>query len=171
MFCSLESALGVWNALEIARADPRILALGFGAVDFVRDIGGGPGTKGLETLYARSRLVLASRVAGIRPPVESVYAQLQDDAGLERATRLSRDLGFFGRAAIHPRQVPIINRIFTPTAEEVAHAREVVQAAAQAGASGTGALRLPSGEFVDLPVVQRAENLLRLADALGPVVS
>lgn len=166
LVCNIETALGVWNVLEIARAGRRVQALGFGAVDFVRDIGGGAGTKGLETLYARSRLVLASRVAGIHPPVESVYVQLSDDEGLERATRLSRDLGFFGRSALHPRQVPIINRVFTPTADEVARARDVVQAAAEAEATGSGALQLPTGEFVDVPVVRRAEELLRLADAL-----
>jgi len=163
--CTLESAVGVWHALQIAQRGP--LALAFGAVDFVRDINGQPGTKGLETLYARSRLVLASRAARIRAPVESVYPRIQDDEGLERSTRLSRGLGFFGRSAIHPRQVPIINRLFTPTTEEIARAREIVDGAANAEATGSGALQLPGGEFVDRPVVDRAEALLRLADALG----
>ena len=165
LVCNVESAVGVWHALEIAERRP--LALAFGAVDFIRDINGEPGMKGLETLYARSRLVLASRVARIRAPVESVYPRIQDDEGLERSTRLSRGLGFFGRSAIHPRQVPIINHLFTPTAEQIARAREIVDGAAKAEATGSGALQLAGGEFVDRPVVDRSEALLQLADALG----
>ena len=167
LVCSLETALGVWRAVEIAQAHPRVLALTFGAVDFVRDVYLVVGADGLETLYARSRLVLAARVAGLRPPIESVYAQLQDDEGFERSTRQSRALGFFGRSAIHPRQVPIINAVFTPTPEEVAQARQIVEAASTAEAAGSGALQLPNGVFVDAPVVHRAEDVLRLAEALA----
>jgi citrate lyase subunit beta/citryl-CoA lyase len=164
--CSLETARGVWNALEIAQADERILALGFGAVDFARDVNATMDPEGLATLYARSRIVLASRVAGIRPPVDSVYAQIQDEAGFEASTRQARSLGFFGRSAIHPRQVGIINAIFTPSPEEVDRARAIVAAAATAEAGGTGALQLPDGTFVDVPVVQRAEQLIHLSEAL-----
>jgi citrate lyase subunit beta/citryl-CoA lyase len=167
LICSLETARGVWNALEIAQADPRFFALTFGAVDFVRDLNLIPGPEELETLYARSRLVLAARVAGGRAPIDSVYPRLQDDEGLERSTRQGRALGFFGRSAIHPRQVPIIHTVYTPSEAEIAAAREIVEAAAAAEAVGTGALRLPNGDFVDVPVVRRAEELLRLADALG----
>jgi citrate lyase subunit beta / citryl-CoA lyase len=167
LVCNIETALGIWNALEIAGAGSRVLGLGFGAVDFVRDVGGVPGPDGIETLYARSRLVLASRVAGVRPPVDSVYARLDDDAGLERSTRRSRELGFFGRSAIHPRQLAIINTVFTPSADEVERARAIVEAAATAEATGSGALQLPGGDFVDLPVVRRAESLLWLAERLA----
>ena len=171
LVCGIETAHGVWNVLEVAGASSRVKALSFGAVDFVRDVGGLPTDDGLEMLYARSRLVLASRVAGIRPPVESVYPRIQDDAGLERSTRQARALGYFGRSAIHPRQVPIVNAVFTPSREEVDQAREIVVAAAGAEATGSGAIQLPSGDFVDLPVVQRAEALLRLAEALGSAPS
>jgi citrate lyase subunit beta/citryl-CoA lyase len=167
LVCSLETARGVWNALEIAQADSRLFALTFGAVDFVRDLNLISGPEELETLYARSRLVLAARVAGVRAPIDSVYARLQDDEGLERSTRQGRALGFFGRSAIHPRQVPIINAVYTPSEAEIAAAREIVEAAAAAEGAGTGAVQLPGGDFVDLPVVRRAEELLRLADALA----
>jgi citrate lyase subunit beta / citryl-CoA lyase len=167
LVCNVESAAGVWRALEIAEASPRVKALAFGAADFVRDVAARVGPDGLETLYARSRLVLVARVAGIRPPVDSVYTRLDDEEGLERTTRQGRDLGFFGRSAIHPRQVAAINRVYTPSEEEVGRAREVVTAAASAEAGGSGALRLPSGDFVDVAIVRRAEAVLRLADALG----
>ena len=164
--CNVESAVGVWRAVEIGRAHPRVLALAFGAADFVRDVNAIVGPDGLETLYARSQLVLASRVAGIRPPVDSVHTRLQDDEGLERTTRQGRALGFFGRSAIHPRQVPVINAAYTPTHEEVDRARQVVDAATTAEAAGSGALRLPDGDFVDVAIVRRAEDVLRLAEGL-----
>jgi citrate lyase subunit beta / citryl-CoA lyase len=167
LVCNIESAAGIWRAAEIASAHPRVRALGFGVADFARDVNALVGPEALETLYARSRLVLASRVAGIGPPVDSVHTQLQDDEGLERTTRQGRALGFFGRSAIHPRQVGIINAVYTPTAEEVERARDVVQAAATAEVTGSGALQLPDGQFVDIPIVRRAEETLRLAEALA----
>jgi citrate lyase subunit beta/citryl-CoA lyase len=165
--CNIESAAGVWQAAEIARAHERVRALAFGATDFVRDVNATVGADGLETLYARSRLVLASRVASVGPPVDSVYTRLDDDVGLERSTRQGRALGFFGRSAIHPRQVPIINAVYTPGDDEVEWARDVLDAATRAEQEGSGALRLTSGEFVDVAVVRRAERIVRLAEALG----
>jgi citrate lyase subunit beta / citryl-CoA lyase len=166
LICNLESAAGVWAAREIASASPRVLTVAFGTADFLRDVNGSLGPEALETLFARSHLVLAARVAGVRAPVDGVFTRLDDDAGLERTTRQSRGLGFFGRSALHPRQVPIINGIFTPSDAEVAAARDVVEAAASAEAAGSGALRLPNGDFVDVAIVRRAEATLQLAAAL-----
>jgi citrate lyase subunit beta/citryl-CoA lyase len=167
LVCNIESGRGVANAEAIARARPRVLALAFGAADLARDLNLVPGPDGLETLYARSQLVLASRLAGVRPPVDGVYTQLADEQGLERSTRQARALGFFGRSALHPRQVPIINRVFTPSEDELAWASHVVAAAQQAESAGTGALQLPNGDFVDVAIVRRAHDLLALAEALG----
>ena len=168
LVCNIESAAGVWRADAIAAARPRVLALAFGGVDFGRDVGASVGADGQETLYARSHLVLASRVAGVRPPVDGVYTQLADEDGLERTTHQARALGFFGRSAIHPRQVAVINRIFTPTAEELAWARQVIDTAREAEqTAGTGALQLATGEFIDVAVVRRAEALVQLAEAIG----
>jgi citrate lyase beta subunit len=125
----------------------------------------------LETLYARSHHVLASRAGGLRSPVEGVYTGLEDDAGLEHTTRQSRALGFFGRSALHPRQVPIINAIFTPSDGEIARARELVQSAAAAETAGRGALRLPNGDFVDVAIVQRAQATLEIARTLADAVA
>jgi citrate lyase subunit beta/citryl-CoA lyase len=165
--CNIESATGAWNALEIAAASSRVLALAFGAVDFARDLGLSIGPDRQETLYARSRLVLASRVAEIRRPIESVYVDIADLDGLARTTHESRALGFFGRSTIHPTQVPIVNDAFAPDADEVRRAREVIAGAREAAATRTGALRLASGDFVDVAVVRRAEDTLRLAAELS----
>ena len=96
--CNLESAAGVWRAANIARAHPRVLALAFGAGDFVRDVNLVVGAEALETLYARSRLVLAARLAGIRAPIDGVYSKVDDLEGLERTTRQGRAVSVFPRA-------------------------------------------------------------------------
>jgi citrate lyase subunit beta/citryl-CoA lyase len=166
LICTIESALGVFRAYEIATAHPRVIGLAYGAADFVRDVGVMPGSEGLETLYACSQLVLLSRVAGIRPPVDSVYRHLDDPTGLEKTARQARALGFFGKSVIHPKQIPIVNAVFTPSEEEIAHARKIVELARQAEAQGKGAAQNSRGEFIDVAVVRRAEGILLLAESL-----
>lgn len=168
--CNVESALGVWKAEDIASASSRVIALGFGAADFAADLGVAPTDERTESLWARHQLVLASRVAGVGPPVDSVHPRIGDDEGLARTTREARAMGFFGRSAIHPGQIPIINDVFTPSADELRRAREIVGAFREASTAGKGALRLSDGSFVDLAVVRRAEDLLRLAQDLGATI-
>lgn len=166
LVCTIESAMGLFRAFDIATAHPRVIGLAYGAADFVRDAGVTPGSEGLETLYACSQLVLLSRVAGVRPPVDSVYRHLDDPVGLEKNARQARALGFFGKSVIHPKQVPIVNAVFTPSEEEIAHARKIVELAQQAEAQGKGAVQNSTGEFVDVAVVRRAESILLLAELL-----
>ena len=166
LVCTIESAAGLFRAYDIATAHPRVIGLAYGAADFVRDVGVTPGSEGLETLYACSQLVLLSRVAGVRPPVDSVYRHLDDPVGLEKNARQARALGFFGKSVIHPKQVPIVNTVFTPSEEEIAHARKIVELARQAEAQGQGAVQNSSGEFIDVAVVRRAESILLLAESL-----
>jgi len=163
----IESASGVENAAELAVSSRRIITLSFGAADFAADIGASVGDDQAETLYARSRIVTACRRAGLRSPIDSAYTRLGDDAGLERSTRAGRALGFFGRSCIHPRQVPIVNEVFTPSSAEVEAARVIVHAAAEAEQAGRGAIRLEDGRFVDAAIVRRAELVLRTAAALA----
>jgi len=157
IICAIESARGLLAAAEIAAA-PGVAHLAMGGVDLQRDLG----TDGSDTaaLYARSHLVVCSRAARIGPPIDSVYPRLTDDDGLRAQAELARSLGFFGKSAIHPRQLPVLHAVFTPTEQELAWAREVL--AAFEAADG-GAVALPDGEFVDLPVARRAERLLARA--------
>jgi len=157
IIAAIESARGVLAAPEIAAA-PGVAHLAMGGVDLARDLNAGSGN--LATLYVRSHLVLASRAAGIDPPIDSVYPHLDDDDGLREQATFARSLGFFGKSAIHPRQLPILHDVFTPTAQEIQWARDVIAAF---DAAGGEALRLPSGEFVDLPVAHRANRLLQIA--------
>ena len=153
--CTIESARGLLAAFEIAR-HPACASVSFGGLDFAADLGIAGGEQ--ETLFARSFLVVASRAAGKPPPSDGVHTMIDDDDGLRRETEGARRLGFFGKSAIHPRQVPIINEVFTPTLGELEWADRVLAAFDSAGG---GATKLPDGEFVDLAVAERARHLLR----------
>ena len=156
----LETAVGVWNARVLAQA-PRVERLAFGSVDFQLDTGISGEQE--ELLYARSRLVLASRVASILPPVDGVTMVLEDLTRLREEVARARRLGFGGKLCIHPRQVETINQGFAPTDAERAWARRVLEAVEAAGA---GALRL-DGELIDRPVIARARSILAQADVPG----
>jgi citrate lyase subunit beta / citryl-CoA lyase len=157
IICAIESARGILAAAEIAAA-PGVRHLAMGGVDLQQDLNAGNGN--LQTLYARSHLVVVSRAAGLEPPIDSVWPRLDDEAGLREQATFARSLGFFGKSAIHPRQLPVLHEVFTPSERELDWAREVVAAFEAAGGA---ALRLPGGEFVDLPVARRARRLLELA--------
>jgi citrate lyase subunit beta / citryl-CoA lyase len=159
LICAIESARGVLAAQEIA-AVPGVRHLAMGGVDLQRDLNAGNGNT--QTLYIRSHLVLESRAAGIGPPIDSVYPRLEDEQGLTEQAQFARSLGFFGKSAIHPRQLAAIHDAFTPSAPDIQWAREVL--AAFDGAGGE-ALRLPTGEFIDLPVAERARHLLHIAES------
>ena len=152
--CTIESARGVLAAFEIASA-PACALLSYGGLDLAADLGIAGGDQ--ETLYARSYLVLAARAAGKPPPSDGVYPMLDDDAGLRQETEAAKRLGFFGKSAIHPRQVPIIHQVFAPTPEEVAWAKDVLAAFERAGGAAT---RTAGGEFVDVPVAEKARRIL-----------
>jgi citrate lyase subunit beta/citryl-CoA lyase len=158
LICAIETAVGVLAAARIA-AIASVEHLSMGGVDLRRDLRAGAGV--LPALYVRSHLVVVSRAAGLAPPIDSVYPQLDDDAGLLEETRHAHALGFFGKSAIHPRQLPILHEVFTPSEEDLSWARKVLAAF---DAAGGAALRLPDGEFVDKPVAERARRLLDLAD-------
>jgi citrate lyase subunit beta/citryl-CoA lyase len=156
--CTIESARGVLAAFEIASA-PACSMLSYGGLDLAADLGSFPGEE--ETLYARSHLVVAARSAAKPKPSDGVHAQLDDDEGLRREAQAAKRLGFFGKSAIHPRQVPIIHEVFTPTAEELEWARQVLGAFAQSGGAAT---KSALGEFVDRPVAERAKQVLKAAE-------
>jgi citrate lyase subunit beta/citryl-CoA lyase len=157
IICAIESARGLLAAAEIAAA-PGVAHLAMGGVDLQHDLTTDGSNR--ATLYARSHLVVCSRAARIGPPIDSVFPHLADDDALRALAECARSLGFFGKSAIHPRQLSVLHAVFTPTERELAWAREVVTAFAAADGA---ALRLPDGEFVDLPVAQRAERLLARA--------
>lgn len=152
--CTIESALGLTRDYEIACC-PEVRDLAFGGADLALDLGAAGGWE--DTLFARSSIVVASRAAGKPAPIDGVHTDLDDLDGLRDACLRARGLGFFGKSAIHPRQIAVINEAFTPPAAEVAWARRVVDAFERAGGAAT---RLENGEFVDLPIAERARRIL-----------
>ncbi|AWL42687.1 CoA ester lyase [Streptomyces sp. SM18] len=152
----LESALAIEHAYSIAGAHPEVRGIALGEADLRADLGVRDDT-GLD--WSRGRVVVAARAAGLDPPAMSVFPDVRDLAGLSASCAHGRGLGLLGRAAIHPRQLPVIERAFRPTPREVEAAREVVEAAR----SEEGALALPDGRFVDAAVVATARRTLALA--------
>jgi len=162
----VESARGLKHAYETASA-PRVAALALGAVDLGLELGLEPRPDGQEVLLARSQLVLDSAAAGIRAPFDLVHLDTRDADGLERECRLARSLGFRGKLCIHPAQVEIVNRVFSPQEKEIEHARRIVDVYERSAAEGRGAVAL-DGQMVDLPVVERARQVLAQAERSAP---
>jgi citrate lyase subunit beta/citryl-CoA lyase len=158
----VETAQGLRLAYETA-CSPRVVALVIGAVDLGAELGLEPRPDGLEILHARSRVVVDSAAAGLRPPFDVVHLDVHDDAGLEAECAFARSLGFRGKVCIHPRQVPVVHRVFAPTEREVEWARRVVEAFGESVDRGEGVLAV-NGEMIDLPVVERARRVLDEAE-------
>jgi citrate lyase subunit beta/citryl-CoA lyase len=157
----VETAHGLRRAYETA-SSPRVAALVLGAVDLGLELRLEQRPDGQELLLARSQLVLDSAAARIRAPFDAVHVDTRDSSGLEEECRLARTLGFRGKACFHPAQVEIVNRVFSPSKEELRRARRVVAAYEHGAREGKGAVAL-DGELVDLPVAERARQVL--ADA------
>jgi citrate lyase subunit beta/citryl-CoA lyase len=151
----VESAAGLEAAYEIAR-HPRVAGLGLGEADLRSQTGA------TDLDWARARLVNAAVAAGLPRPPQSVYPHVKDTEGLERSCRRGRELGHLGRTAIHPAQLPVIEAVYLPTAEEVERARETI---ALLKAGGVGALE--GGEFVDAAMLGAARQVVELAERYG----
>lgn len=164
----VETVPAILHCAEIAAASPRVGALvGPTAehADIAREVGFEWTPEGLETLYLRSRVLLACRAAGVHA-LTGLWERLDDLAGLERFARDGRRLGYRGLVAIHPGHVPVANAVFSPTAEEIDFYRGLVAAYERAAADGTGALRY-RGRHVDRAHYDKAVGWLRAAGA-GP---
>ena len=157
----IETARGVMELREIAQADGRLDALIFGAEDLAGDIGATRSREGNEVFYARSAVVIAAAAYGLQP-IDTIYPDLHDTAGLQRETELAAALGYTGKLAIHPHQVDIIKGALRPPAEQVERARRLVAAYAEHQRAGRGAFAL-DGRMVDAPILRAAERLLARA--------
>lgn len=167
LLVTTETAAGILSAREIAAASDRVLTLLFGSADLSNELALHPTPEGLELTTARSMVVLAAAAAHRQQPVDAPYLVLDDDEGLATSARAARSLGFGGKALIHPAQLPVVARIFAPTAEELAWAHRVDEAFTEAERAGRSAVRLTDGTFVDYPVAHRARALLAPAAAEG----
>jgi len=161
----IETAKGLRDIDAILCAGTRVKHCAFGAGDFTLDVNMRWSREESELAYARARVVTASRAAGIEAPLDTVWVDLQDEQGLEASTRLALGMGFQGKMCIHPNQIPVVNRVFTPTNAEIDFAERVVAAFAQAEKEGSAAIQL-DGKFIDYPIVYRAQRTL---DAMAAI--
>ncbi len=161
LIAAIETARGILAAKEIACASPRLIAIAIGAEDFVTDMHTSRSADGIELLAARSLLVMAARAAGIMA-LDTVYSSIDDEEGFIRELRLAKQLGFDGKSVIHPAQIALAHAVFMPGADELAKARRIVAASAEAEAKGSGVVAL-DGKMIDKPIVERALRTLALA--------
>lgn len=152
----LETAAGIQNVSRIAAASDRVKRLAFGSIDFALDIGAGQSESGTELLYARSSIVIASRAAGLEPPVDTVYPDFKNPEGLREETVRAKTLGFGSKLAIHPEQVTVINETFRPSHETVEEARRILE---YVGKNGSSVFKL-DGKMIDEPIIKQARLII-----------
>lgn len=166
----IETAVGLARCEEIACSAPeRVVTLVFGLGDFSVDIGVDLTREATELLYARSRVVVAARAAGMPSPIDGPYPDIHDIDGLVENTLLSRRLGFQGRVVVYPAQVDPVQRAYSELSpEEVEQAKRVVEAFEEAEAAGVASIQV-DGRFIDYPLYYRARHRLQLHEALVTV--
>jgi citrate lyase subunit beta/citryl-CoA lyase len=162
VLAGIESAAGVDRVRELLV--PPVAVAYFGAEDFVADMGGVRTLGSTEVLYARSRVALAARLAGV-PAVDQVVTRLDADDHFLADAADGRALGYQGKLCIHPAQVALAHRTFTPSGEEVDRARRLVAAYDEAVASGHAAIAF-EGQMVDEPLARHARAVITAADSL-----
>jgi citrate lyase subunit beta/citryl-CoA lyase len=170
VFPLIESAAAVQHIYDIVsiRTKPdRIYTVMFGAADYTLDMGIEMTMAGNELFYARSRIAIACRAAGVAPPVDTPFMiDLKNTEALISDAGRAKALGFQGKLVIHPNQVDPCNNIFSPRPDEIKKAEKIVQAFKEAEAAGMAAIQL-EGKFIDYPVVKRSKDILALAAAIS----
>lgn len=165
MMAAIESAEGVLNAREIAKASDRLIGIALGAEDYVTNMKTRRYPDGQELFFARSMILHAARAAGIAA-LDTVYSDVNNTEGFQDEVRLIKQLGFDGKSVINPRQIPLVNEIYTPTKKEIDNAKQVIWAIREAESKGSGVIAL-NGKMIDKPIVERAERVIMLAKAAG----
>lgn len=166
LIAAIESARAIHRVVDIALSTRRLKGLMFGAEDYARDLGlpvarTGPGW---DLLFARSAIINAAAMASLFT-MDQVHMNFKDQEAERSDAIASRQLGFSGKCAIHPSQIPILNSVFSPTIEEVEHARKVVVAFQEAAEAGVGCVML-GGQVVEQPILERAERVIQTQDAI-----
>jgi len=162
----IENALGVYNCFNLIKASPRVVATCFGSArdgDLQTDLGCSWSIEGTELLYARSKVLLDTRAAGANiHPLDGVFADLNDEAGLLADSKLSARLGYIGRTVIHPKQIEPVKAAYAVPEADVAYYQKIATEFAVAEKTGTAAIAV-DGKLVDYAMAQRARRVLALA--------
>jgi citrate lyase subunit beta/citryl-CoA lyase len=158
----IETSRGVMNSYKIASASKRVIAIGFGAVDFAVDNRIKISKGGVELLFPRSLISIAAHASGVQP-IDSPWIDIQDTNGLIKNCETARNLGYTGKMAIHPTQLDHINKAFTPSKSEIEYAKKIVGSFNEALQSGVGAISI-NGKMIDQANLKQAEEVLKLAE-------
>ncbi|MEH7118644.1 citrate (pro-3S)-lyase subunit beta [Neobacillus vireti] len=165
LMAAIESALGVINAYKIATASKRLIGIAIGAEDFVTDLKTTRSKEGIELLTARSNILFAARAAGI-DALDTVFSDVEDEAGFIQEVKLIKQLGFDGKSLINPRQINMVHEIYSPTEGEITKSIAIIEAAKEAERKGSGVISL-NGKMIDKPIIERAYRVLELAKAVN----
>jgi len=155
----IETALGMSNVGWIAGSGSRTKRLAFGAGDYTLDLGMIWSRDEAELAPARAAVVMASRAAGIEPPLDTVWADLRDAEGFAQSAERAAALGFQGKMCIHPDQIAVTNAAFSPSEQQLSWAKRVIAAFDEAEREGLASIQL-DGQFIDYPIVQRARQVV-----------
>jgi len=161
----IETGQGINELNAICKAGSRIKRLSFGAGDYHLDMNLDWTTDENALADARARLALASRAAGLEPPIDTVVIQIRDHERFLASAQRGREFGFQGKLCIHPDQVKPTHTVFTPSDTEVEHARRVVAAFAEAEAAGSASIQL-DGYFIDYPILYKAQRIIALLESI-----
>ena len=154
----IETAGAVVNIKEICKSSPRVVAVAFGCEDYVTDLQGKHDDAGNSIFFARNMIVNAARYAGILP-IDTVHIKVHDLEDLEKEVKLAKDLGFEGMLVLNPKELPIVHQYFSPSEEEVAWAKEMIELAEEAVREGKG-VAVKDNKFIGPPMVRMARNIM-----------
>ena len=162
----IESALGVYRCFDLVNASPRVASTCIGVArdgDLQTDLGCGWSIEGVELMYARSKVLLDTRAAGKAWPLDGVFSDLNDEAGLVKDSQLSARLGYVGRTVIHPKQIAPVRAAYAVPEADVAYSQKVVKEFEAVEKTGAAAAITVEGKLVDYAMYQRAKRVLELA--------
>lgn len=167
LFAVIESSRGLVSIREIAMCSqtfPRLSGLIFGAEDYAGSVGATRTKEGIEILFARSRLVMFAKAFGL-DAIDTIYGNFKDMTGLEAETTWAKNMGFTGKLAIHPTQVPVIHQVFRPSQKEIEEARQLIHAYKDHQENGKGVFSW-NGRMMDAPNIIQAKEILIRANLL-----
>ncbi|MBC2851142.1 MAG: aldolase/citrate lyase family protein [Cetobacterium sp.] len=165
LMVAIESPLGALNAYQIATSSKRLVGMAIGGEDYVTNLKTNRSPEGVELFTGRGLIVMAARAAGI-DPLDSVYSDVNNDEGFIKEATMIKQMGFSGKSLIHPRQIELLHKVYTPSEIDIKKAKKIVDATREALEQNKGVFTV-DGKMVDKPIIERAEHVLRLAKAAG----
>ena len=164
----VESVLGVENVFSIcaAKIENRDFTLAFGAGDYTNDLNIDWPDEEFNLDYPRTRIASACRVSNLSKPIDTVWVNLENEEGLRESCKRAKSLGFFGKLCIHPKQIEIVNEVFTPSLLEYERALKIKQVFDEAKSKGEGTASV-DGKMIDYPIVYAAEKVIELKNTFG----